>query len=211
MRRTVLVSCSSLALLLATGCAGLIETKVTERAVTDMSCAEAELDVRRRPGTGSVMPTAYDANCNGQQAYYEGGCNLFGMCRIYSETEVAQYQQQQAAQRAAYQEQQQAQQASQPAASSGGGDGGAPVPAQTASVSLKNVCGQTVKLFFGDKPKFGSGRSSSIGSNTLQSASMGVGDTVWIVDDSGNGIASYTASAGSQRIEVNCGGFRRAS
>ena len=64
-----------------------------------------------------------------------------------------------------------------------------------------------MKLFFGDKPKFGSGRSSSISANTLQSETMSAGDMIWIVDDSGNGVSNYTARSGSQTVEVGCGGF----
>lgn len=78
-----------------------------------------------------------------------------------------------------------------------------------ASISLKNGCSQTVKLFFGDKPKYGSGRYSTIGANNIISESMSPGDMIWIVDDSQNGVSSFTAGSGSQRVEINssCTGF----
>ena len=78
------------------------------------------------------------------------------------------------------------------------------------SVSLKNDCSETVKLFFGDKPKFGSGRYSSIGSNTRTSQQMQEGDMVWIVDDGQNGIASHTVTSASRdlRIGSDCRSFQ---
>lgn len=82
-------------------------------------------------------------------------------------------------------------------------------PPARASISLKNGCSQTVKLFFGDKPKYGSGRYTTIGANNITSESMAPGDMIWIVDDSQNGLSSFTAGSGSQRVEINssCTGF----
>ncbi len=79
-----------------------------------------------------------------------------------------------------------------------------------ASVTLKNTCKSTVRLFFGDKPKFGSGTYSSLGSNTLTSKSMQQGDMIWIVDEHDNGLSSVSVGAGSQRVEVteSCSGLR---
>lgn len=79
----------------------------------------------------------------------------------------------------------------------------------TYSLSLKNECPKTVRLFFGQKPKFGSGTTSSIGANTLQSKSGSVGDLIWIVDASDNGVASYSPRAGSQSVVItsSCTGF----
>jgi hypothetical protein len=90
--------------------------------------------------------------------------------------------------------------------------GGATAPAagpQLDSVTLHNDCKKTVKLFLGEKPKFGSGTSTTIGSNTTQSYSLGVGKMIWIVDDSENGVANYTGQAGSHRIKIpaSCTGF----
>jgi hypothetical protein len=77
------------------------------------------------------------------------------------------------------------------------------------SFTLRNKCGQTVKLFFGDKPKFGSGTSSTLNSNTSRNESMSAGDMIWIVDDSGNGVSSFTASPGVRDVEIGpgCSGF----
>ncbi len=77
-----------------------------------------------------------------------------------------------------------------------------PKPPSVVSVSIKNECKKKVKLFFGKKPKFGSGTYSSLGSNTITSRSMRPGDMVWIVDDSQNGISAATASEGTRRLKI---------
>jgi hypothetical protein len=78
----------------------------------------------------------------------------------------------------------------------------APAGPSVVSVTLKNNCRETVKLFFGDKPKFGSGTYSSLGANTQTSHSFRPGDMMWIVDDGQNGISSTSVSAGMSRIEI---------
>ena len=116
---------------------------------------------------------------------------------------------------------------SAPASSSSGyssGSSGAPMPAATpaaattapagpevVSVELHNDCANTVKLFLGQKPKFGSGTNTSLGSNTTTSYQMKPGDMIWIIDDSENGVSSTTigGGSGSQRIRItsSCTGF----
>lgn len=96
--------------------------------------------------------------------------------------------------------------------SSGGGGGSsssAPAAPSVVSVTLRNSCSSTVKVFYGDKPKFGSGTQSSLSGNSRTSKQMRPGDMVWLTDDSGNGIASATVSAGTREIEVSssCSGI----
>lgn len=88
--------------------------------------------------------------------------------------------------------------------------GDAPAGPTIVSVSLKNNCKEKVRLFFGDKPKFGSGTYSSLGSNTRTSKQMQAGDMIWIVDESDNGVASYTVSEGSRDVEITdgCSGWK---
>jgi hypothetical protein len=76
------------------------------------------------------------------------------------------------------------------------------------SLTLHNDCRSTVKLFFGQKPKFGSGTYSSLGSNNTTSYSGNAGDMIWIVDDSQNGVSSLSPS-GNQRMKItsSCSGF----
>ena len=92
--------------------------------------------------------------------------------------------------------------ASASASSNSSSSSSAPAGPSVVSVTLKNNCKQTVKLFFGDKPKFGSGTYSSLGSNTSTSHSFRPGDMLWIVDDSQNGISSTSVGAGMSRIEI---------
>ncbi|MBL4633194.1 MAG: hypothetical protein JKY56_04935, partial [Kofleriaceae bacterium] len=79
----------------------------------------------------------------------------------------------------------------------------APSPAASTffSMSLKSECPHTVKLFLGKKPRFGSGETRTISSNSINSFSGTAGKMFWIVDASGNGVSSYVASAGSQSIK----------
>ncbi|MEZ4473199.1 MAG: hypothetical protein R3F60_20920 [bacterium] len=92
--------------------------------------------------------------------------------------------------------------AARPAAPSGPGN---------FSLSLKNECPRTVRLFEGDKPKFGSGTYSTIGANNIRSFSGFAGKTLWIVDDSDNGVSSYSLSAGRHDLVItaSCSGFAR--
>lgn len=80
----------------------------------------------------------------------------------------------------------------------------------TVSVTLINGCPNTVKLFFGDKPKFGSGKYDSLSSNTRLNQTFRPGDQLWIVDDGQNGISSVKIEAGMREVQVtsSCDAFR---
>jgi hypothetical protein len=85
-----------------------------------------------------------------------------------------------------------------------------PAAPQVVSVTLHNDCDHTVKLFLGEKPGFGSGTQTSLGSNTTTSYQMKPGDMIWITDDSENGLSSTSIGGGSsQRINItsSCTGF----
>jgi hypothetical protein len=81
--------------------------------------------------------------------------------------------------------------------SSGGGSSG-PV-----SVTIRSSCSRTAKVFYGSNPRFGSGTSSSISSNSVQSKSFRVGDMFWVTDESGNGLDSITVSERTRGIEIS--------
>ena len=68
-----------------------------------------------------------------------------------------------------------------------------------------------MRLFEGDKPKFGSGTYSTIGANNIRSFSGFAGKTIWIVDASDNGVSSYSLSAGRHDLVItrSCSGFAR--
>ena len=75
-------------------------------------------------------------------------------------------------------------------------------PLRLGPVTLRNRCRETVKLFFGDKPKFGSGTYSSLGGNSSTSRQFREGDMIWVVDDGQNGLSSTTVSRGARTIEI---------
>lgn len=84
------------------------------------------------------------------------------------------------------------------------GSSGAAAP-NSVSITLRNTCRSSVDVFFGDKPKFGSGTYSNLSPNTSTSKSLRPGDMIWIVDDSQNGVSSITVSASTRTVEVTSG------
>jgi hypothetical protein len=89
-----------------------------------------------------------------------------------------------------------------PSASNASQGPAAPAAPSTVSVDIRSDCPKTVKVFYGEKPKFGSGTYSSVESNSVSSHQFGSGDMFWIVDDSQNGVASVTAKPGMSEIKV---------
>lgn len=83
-----------------------------------------------------------------------------------------------------------------------------PVP---TSIEVHSDCPQTLPLFIGEKPKFGSGTKTSIGSNTTTTFPRKSDGTqmIWIIDESENGVASATVSPDTKRVEIdrNCTGI----
>jgi hypothetical protein len=77
------------------------------------------------------------------------------------------------------------------------------------SLSLHNSCNRTVKLFIGEKPPFSSGTNTSLGSNTTTSYSGTAPENIWVVDDSGHPLSSYTTRPGMQTMQIleTCSGF----
>ena len=79
----------------------------------------------------------------------------------------------------------------------------APSPPSRVSVTIRNECRDSVSVFYGDDPRFGSGRHSRLGGNSRTSQTFSPGDMMWLVDDSRNGIGSVTVSANTGQITVN--------
>jgi hypothetical protein len=77
-----------------------------------------------------------------------------------------------------------------------------PQSAGPVSVTIRSRCSKTVRVFYGDNPKFGSGTQSSISSNSSQSHSFRVGEQMWIIDDHDNGLASAQVSSSTREIEI---------
>ncbi len=80
----------------------------------------------------------------------------------------------------------------------------------TVSVTIKSSCSKTVRVFFGDKPKFGSGKYSTVSSNSRSSHTFKPGDQLWIVDDKDNGLSNASVSEGTKEIEImsSCSGLK---
>jgi len=81
--------------------------------------------------------------------------------------------------------------------SSGGGSSG-PV-----SVTIRSSCPKTVPVFYGNKPKYGSGTSSSVSTNSVSSHSFREGDMFWVTDASGNGLDGFTVTRDTRTIEID--------
>ena len=85
----------------------------------------------------------------------------------------------------------------------------APAGPTTVSVTIRSSCSKTVKVFYGDKPRFSSGTESSVSSNSVSSKTFQEGDMMWVLDDRGEGVGSATISANTRNIEINssCSGL----
>jgi hypothetical protein len=96
-----------------------------------------------------------------------------------------------------------------PSFSSSSSSSSSPAPAGPTSVTIHSNCKQTVRVFLGDKPKYGSGTTTTISSNSISSYSLKPGSMIWIVDSSDNGLSSTSVGTSSQRIEISstCTGF----
>ena len=189
-----------LAASLLAGCAGRLETTVRKRAVSDLDCPDDQVTVER--DSVGAMSGRYNAQGCDREETYVGRCNMFGMCVAQRPGEIP--------------EPTPSAPASVQADNAPPRDAGAstsfsqPEPAKPAapaaptvvSITLRNACPNTVKIFFGDKPKFGSGTYSSMSSNSSTSKSMRPGDMIWIVDDSQNGVSSATVSASTRKVEI---------
>jgi hypothetical protein len=70
------------------------------------------------------------------------------------------------------------------------------------SFSMRNSCHETVKLFYGKTPKYGSGHTDSMSGNSVHSEMQQPGTMIWIIDDSENGIASFSVSQGIHELEI---------
>lgn len=192
-------------------CAGRLETTVRKRAAGDFQCAPEQVQVEAT--RAGAMSGDYTATGCGQESAYYARCGLIGICSA-SQPGADVYASGGGSDPGDY-------------GDGGGGGGSAPPPSfdspssggsepasqpaapSVVHLSMKNTCSQTVNLFFGDKPKFGSGTYTTLGSNTITSKSMQPGDMIWIVDGSQNGISSVTVDGGTKNVEINgdCSSF----
>ena len=73
---------------------------------------------------------------------------------------------------------------------------------QSVSVRVHSECSKTAKVFYGNKPKYGSGTESTVGGNSTQNHSFKPGDMLWLLDASGNGTSSATVSTSTREIAI---------
>lgn len=85
--------------------------------------------------------------------------------------------------------------------SGGGGSSGSSGPA-VVSVTIRSDCPRTASVFYGDKPKYGSGTRSTISSNSVNSHSFRPGDMFWVIDESENGLASVKVTEGMRELTI---------
>lgn len=90
----------------------------------------------------------------------------------------------------------------QSASSSSSKSGGGFIP---TTVEVRSECSKTVPVFYGEKPKYGSGTRSTVSSNSISSAGRKADGTltIWIIDNSENGIASARVSADTKRVIID--------
>ncbi|MFO0675355.1 MAG: hypothetical protein U0169_02400 [Polyangiaceae bacterium] len=76
-----------------------------------------------------------------------------------------------------------------------------PVP---TTVEIKNECTKSVPVFYGEKPKFGSGTKSTLGGNSINSIGRGADGSlvVWITDKNENGLVKANVTKETKRVVV---------
>ena len=74
---------------------------------------------------------------------------------------------------------------------------------ERVSVTIRSACRSTVPVFYGTRPKYGSGTQSSISSNSVSSKMFRAGDMIWLTDDSGGGLTSVTIAPGMSTIHID--------
>lgn len=82
-----------------------------------------------------------------------------------------------------------------------GGRGASAGPA-TVSVYVKSRCSRTVRVCFGEDPKFRCDLTTSISGNSVSSYTFEPGDTIWVVDEQNNGLASASISSSTREVEI---------
>lgn len=87
----------------------------------------------------------------------------------------------------------------------GGGEQAADKPPVPTTVEIKSECSNTVPVFYGEKPKFGSGKKSSVSGNSTSSEGRKADGTltVWIIDDQENGVASAKVTPETKRVIID--------
>lgn len=172
----------------------------------DLVCAADSLAIEKT-GEGGFNSGRYRATGCDRSGEYVAECNLFACVSRTPDELAAQEAERQAAAEARREEMARR----EAAAEQSGGGGGAPASSGPVRVStrLTNLCSQTVRLFHGKKPGYSSGRTDSIGGNGIVNVSGNEGDTLWIVDERGDGMSSFSHNRNIKEIFItkSCTGF----
>jgi len=77
-------------------------------------------------------------------------------------------------------------------------------PSVPTTVEIRSECSKTVSVFYGEKPKFGSGKKSTVSGNSTSSEGRKADGTltVWIIDDKENGIASASVGPDTKKVVI---------
>ena len=77
-------------------------------------------------------------------------------------------------------------------------------PSVPTTVEIRSECSKTVSVFYGDKPKFGSGKKSSVSGNSTSTEGRKSDGTltVWLIDDKENGIASASVGPETKKVVI---------
>lgn len=173
------------------------QTLARAEAERDLGCAAVEL---REVPAESSEGRAFSAEGCGQVASYEVICSRKNECAVVRQDELTVSST--PAEPGARSGRQPAS-STQPPAGAEPASSSEPHARGTVSVTLRSSCPETVKVFFGDKPRFSSGRTSSVSGNSRRNESLRVGDTIWLLDSGGDGIASVTVSESTREVEVS--------
>lgn len=200
-------------------CAGRLDAAVRQQAAADFQCGEPDIKLQQQASAGYVA--SYSASGCGKEGVYQGNCSLFG-CRAYPAGAAAPPP----GDAGAYAGDPYAGGgASEPTSAPSSAPSSGPsfpsnnntssAPPQPAaptivSVTIRSACSKTVRVFYGDKPKFGSGTTSSISSNSVQSKSMKPGEMIWVVDEQDNPLGGVSISEGTRTVEIgsDCNSIR---
>jgi hypothetical protein len=80
--------------------------------------------------------------------------------------------------------------------------GAEPASVAVRSVTIRSECRKTVRLFYGNRPRFGSGTYDTLGANTMMSHTFRVGEQMWLVDEHDDGIANTQISSSTEEIRI---------
>jgi hypothetical protein len=174
--------------LLSTGCAGTYEDTVRAKAANEFACPAPQISLKQASPDTQIRTFAVEG-C-GKTETYDVNCGLL-VCTAWKHEDAPQ-----------------GGAVTNPAQ---GAPPASPEPSAPAmvSITMHNTCAQTVKMFLGKDPKFSSGTQTNMSSNEIRNFSMKVGDMLWIIDDSGNGMSNLTAGQGMTRMKIlpSCSGF----